>query len=341
MMDSLWTLMQQLDQSRDVDFVAGLMSIHLLLSAAMAAVLTLLLPLNYRRNLLWSFVMLFVISFFTSELGLILLFGAIHLAKWLPAKVEQDLGFEQIELPEFSIYPWHNSTGAGLSGVRERISQQNLNPEVRIQSLMALQQSSTKVATGLIGDLLSDTNDDIRLLAFGMLDQREKRLNQQITALRKQLDALPESSSLSSTVFFEKSNMLQRLGELHWELVYEDLVQGDLRQYSLRKAQAYTEEALVLAKENDPIVLFQLAKILNAAKEYQKALKILRQAMDAGLAKSRAKPYLAEIAFNLRRYDIVHQVLWELKGTALTPRLRPLVDLWTQSHTNSTTGAAS
>jgi tetratricopeptide (TPR) repeat protein len=124
--------------------------------------------------------------------------------------------------------------------------------------------------------------------------------------------------------------LLQKLGELHWELVYEDLVHGDLRQFSLRQAESYTRQSLQEAHSNAPIVLFQLAKILNAAAQYPDALRSLQQAMDAGLSKSRAKPYLAEIAYNLRRYDLVHQVLFEMKGAAVTPRLRPLVDLWSQ-----------
>jgi len=54
--------------------------------------------------------------------------------------------------------------------------------------------------------------------------------------------------------------------------------------------------------------------------------------MNAGLSKSRAKPYLAEIAYNLRRYDLVRQVLCEMKEQVLTPKMRPLVSLW--SHPN-------
>ncbi len=331
LLDTLWLIIQQLDSSRDIAFVAGLMSIHIVLSGLLAALLTLGLPSEYKKSYLWSFVVLFATSVFTSEIGLLFLFIGIQLAKYFPLVSEADHGFESVELPEFSIYPWNASQGSGLSGVRERISQQNLNPEVRIQSLMALQQSSTKVATGLIGDLLSDNNDDIRLLAFGMLDGREKKFNHQITDIRKQLD-LFSSSSLSIDDYHQKSNLLQRLGELHWELVYEDLVQGDLRQFSLRQAESYTREALSLSKEEDAIALFQLAKILNAAGRYPDALRTLQQAMNAGLSKSRAKPYLAEIAYNLRRYDLVRQVLCEMKEQVLTPKMRPLVSLW--SHPN-------
>lgn len=331
MIDSVWAVMQQLDRSRDVDFVAGLMAIHLLISALLALILTVLLPKYYRTDYLWAFVFLFVVSLFTSPIGLLFLFLGIQLARYFPLAQDVDHGFESVALPEYSLYPWNTNQSTGLSGVRERISQQSLNSDVRIQSLMALQQSSTKEATSLIGDLLSDNNDDIRLLAFGMLDGREKKFNHQITDIRKQLD-LFSSSSLSIDDYHQKSNLLQRLGELHWELVYEDLVQGDLRQFSLRQAESYTREALSLSKEEDAIALFQLAKILNAAGRYPDALRTLQQAMNAGLSKSRAKPYLAEIAYNLRRYDLVRQVLCEMKEQVLTPKMRPLVSLW--SHPN-------
>jgi tetratricopeptide (TPR) repeat protein len=327
LLDTLWLIIQQLDSSRDVAFVAGLMSIHIVLSGLLAALFTLGLPSEYKKSYLWSFVLLFATSVFTSEIGLLFLFIGIQLAKYFPLRTETDYGFESVELPEFSIYQWNASQGNGLSGVRERISQQNLNPEVRIQSLMALQQYSSKVATRLIGDLLSDNNDDIRLLAFGILDGREKKFNHQITDISKQLDAF-SSSSLSIDDYHQKSNLLQRLGELYWELVYEDLVQGDLRQFSLRQAERYTREALSLSKEEDAIALFQLAKILNAAGRYPDALRTLQKAMNAGLSKSRAKPYLAEIAYNLRRYDLVRQILCEMKDQVLTPKMRPLVSLW-------------
>lgn len=321
-MDAVWSDLSRrfLAPEVDVELLLAYAGISLLLGSLLAW----LLPERYRRSQVRAVTLLAMMCLFTTPLGGFLLFVAVHLADRLPYPPQEDRGFVQVALPEFSIYPWNTPQLSGLSGVRERIGHTELNTDLRIRSLLALQQASFRVASGILSDLLADRNDDVRLLAFGLIDQREKRLNHQIALMRAQLEL---SANLSDG---ERAVLLQRLGELHWELVYEQLVQGDLKTYSLKQAQTYTQQAL--DRGADPALAhFQLAKILNSAESYPAALRHLQQAMGAGLSKARAKPYLAEIAYNLRRYDLVRQVLSELKGTTLTPKVRPLVDLWSVS----------
>ncbi|MCH9742059.1 MAG: hypothetical protein K0U21_02510 [Proteobacteria bacterium] len=334
MFNATWQFLLQENNVLEHQGLLGFILFHLSVSGLLALLMSFALPHRYQschRGI--RFLFLWMLGIFLSELGLLLAFLMAHLAEYLPNKPEQDLGFLEIDLPEYSIYPWVTVNSSGLSGAKERINKQELPAEVRIKSLMALQQSATSGATNIITELLADTNDDIRLLAFGLLDKREKHINNQIAQLRKQLDAIP-GKVLSLTDYHQKSNVLQRLGELYWALVYENLVQGDLKLFSLARAEDYTRQAMTLDKENNPLALFQLAKILNAAERFEEAFAAFNKAVSFGLSEDRALPYLAELDYNLRQYNKVHEIFAQLgERTVVLPKIRKLASVW---HTQAT-----
>lgn len=329
MFDSAWQFLIQPNNPLEDNGLLGFIVLHLSISGLLALFVTFALPKRYRtEHYAIRFLFLWTLGAFLSEPSLLLVLFIAHLAIYLPHTPDKDFGFVEVALPEYSIYPWVDVSSSGLSGAKERINKQELSAEIRIKSLMALQQSSTVGATNIITELLADTNDDIRLLAFGLLDKREKHINNQIAELRKELDALSDSA-LSFTDYYQKSNILLRLGELYWALVYENLVQGDLRQFSLARAEDYTRQAISLDKESDPISLFQLAKTLNAANRFDEALEAFNHAVSAGLSEDRALPYLAELAYNLRDFKKVHYIFTQLgERVVVLPKIRKLANVW-------------
>mgnify|MGYP003379176219 CR=1 FL=1 len=104
-----------------------------------------------------------------------------------------------------------------------------------MKALLALQHMPARSAN-ILRDTLSDSSDDLRLLAYGMLDSREKQLTHRIqNALQRHADlTTPEERYLPA----------RELAELYWELVYQNLVQGDMRQFALEQVQRYSNEAL-------------------------------------------------------------------------------------------------
>ena len=69
-----------------------------------------------------------------------------------------------------------------------------------------------------------------------MLDSREKQLTHRIQDALQRYEKLPTAE--------ERYVPTRELAELYWELVYQNLVQGDMRQFSLEQVQRYANEAL-------------------------------------------------------------------------------------------------
>ena len=135
---------------------------------------------------------------------------------------------------------------------------------------------------------------DIRLLAYGMLDNLEKNLNGLIHSERQRL----------ATGGNERIAAVRRLSELYWELVYHDLVQGDLRNFALAQSQDYTHEALTNAHD-DTCLHRRLGRLKQMRGYLTGARAAYDQALALGMPQSRITPYLAELAFDVRDFKSV------------------------------------
>ncbi|MFX5801604.1 hypothetical protein ABTE09_21070, partial [Acinetobacter baumannii] len=74
--------------------------------------------------------------------------------------------------------------------------------------------------------------------AYGMLDAAEQRLTRQILQAEDCLRALVDGDPAS------RAAAPERLAQLHWELVYQNLAQGDVRIHTLEQADRHAEAAL-------------------------------------------------------------------------------------------------
>lgn len=203
-------------------------------------------------------------------------------------------------------------------GLRARVTKREVPREKRMQSLAALQHLPTSASTSVLRTLLDDDVEDIRLVAFGMLDKEEKAITEQIHRL------LNQPQATTSTAYLQRN---KRLAELYWELAYSGLVQGELRRYALEHALNHVQLAL---KEDDREagLWFLCARVLNALGRTDEAETHFHTAEKLGIPESRILPYLAEFAFRCGDYARTRQQLAALADTPVTPRLRPVVEFW-------------
>ena len=99
--------------------------------------------------------------------------------------------------------------------------------------MVALQYVSGRTASPLLRTVLSDPSEDLRLLAYGMLDTLEKRVNRSIDA---ELSALRAAQAEEGSAGLGALESAQRLSDLYWELIYQELVQGDLRKHAIKES---------------------------------------------------------------------------------------------------------
>lgn len=299
-------------------FVATV-GMHALACAVLATATHWLLPARYRQPKVLVWLLMFEFAFiapFVGPLGiLIVCHGTLHReTQRLPRANPRTLA-----LLEYNV---QNGTAPRSSqgAIRSRLTA-NVPAPVRLQSLLTLQAVPKRVANPLLEDLLGDDNDDVRLVAFGMLDSEEKKISQHIQRERAHLE-----KSLAPT---QRAACLRHLAELHWELAYSALVQGEMRKYVLGEARRHVEEALAISEERDAGIAFLRARILLAQGETERAEFQFYLAMALGLAEISARPYLAEIAFRRRDMATLRAQMGLLAGRALAPRVQVSVDLWT------------
>jgi tetratricopeptide (TPR) repeat protein len=160
----------------------------------------------------------------------------------------------------------------------------------------------------------------VRLIAFGMLDSEEKKLSVHIQRERANL-ALELSTE-------QRYTCLRHLAELHWELIYASLAQGEVRKHMLGEARSYLDQALSMDLEPESGLMFLKGRILLAQGEIDESQRAIEQSLNLGQPSTSALPYLAEIAFKRREFALVKQLMTQLAELNVASKTRAIVDFW-------------
>jgi hypothetical protein len=276
------------------------------------------MPDKYRYPRFPVTLLLFNFSFFIPVLGLPGVFVAVLISGYRRrSKIEHP--FSRLVLPEFVLSLREPEMKFSQGGIKSRLTHSSIPTPQRLQSLLALQGIPARISSPLLQDMLGDSSDDIRLVAYGLLDSREKKITAQI---HRELVNLRSAESREMQLMG-----LRHLAELYWEMIYAGLAQGDLRIHALNQALTYADSALKLAKQ-DTGLLFLKGRILLESKRYEEAQLILASAMEHGLPESRALPYVVEIAFNRRDYKTVQDLLLRLSVLQVTPIMKNAIQFW-------------
>ena len=300
----------------------GFLAVHGLASVCIAAILAAGLPPTMRRGRPAAVItLLFGFSFFIPILGIVGMIVGAFVSKFLPRLVPE-LPYAEIPPIEFEFPPREirERTKYGQGGLTSRLKDSGVPKETRFKSLLALQGMPPKIANPLLQDMLGDPADEVRLVAYGILDNQEKNLNQHI---HDEIETLRAADSDEMRLM-----SLRRLSELYWELVYGGLVHGDVRDYAMKESERYLEEAMAIAPD-DAGLWFLKGKAL-LAKRDPAAEAALHRAVANGLEESRVLAYLGQIAFERRDYDEVRRIFSSLSESQYAARLRPAVRYWSQ-----------
>ena len=229
-------------------------------------------------------------------------------------EIDNSATYHAIHLPE--IDP-HQRAGAGFrqAGLGAFLANTRAPEATRMRALVSLQNVPGRVASPLLRNVLSDPSEDIRLLAYGMLDNQEKHLNDQIHDERQRLNGTEHNAAN------------RRLADLYWELVYRNLVQGDLRTHALMQSLSHSEETLRVTP-NDSGLYLHLGRLRQMLNEPLAARAAYEKALSLGMPRTRITPYLAELAFDQRDFATTRAAMRELEEWRSLPRLRPIIEFW-------------
>jgi hypothetical protein len=192
------------------------------------------------------------------------------------------------------------------------------DPDRRLQAVYATLKLNDRDAIPLLRMALGDATDDIRLLAYALLDRKEYRLSKHIEQSKRDLEKQETSM---------RKQLCRQIANDYWELAHLGLVQGEARNYVLGMAYKYIELSLICSPQ-DSGLLFQYAQILLRLGKYQEALEEFKKAEMLGMEFICLQTYYAEIAFYTGRYQEVKQLMTAIELPAVYPLLTTAARFW-------------
>ncbi len=322
---ALFWLLADLDYGSDVQLAGGLL-LHAVASLLLAGLVIRWLPpaLAQPRRPLQA--LLAACAYVMPGVGFAaVIAGVLYLR--LHRVSDNAQPFDSVQLPDFDPHQKH-ATGFRVSGLRSFLGNAEASLSSRLGGMVALQYVPGKVASPLLRDLLSDSSEDIRLLAYGMLDAQEKRINQLIHQASQEF-AAERGVAGNATMSLACLQAAERLSDLYWELIYQELALGDLRRYAIAESLRYCD--MVLAERSDNAALnLRRGRLLHELGEAAAAEQAYERARSLGMPATRILPYLAELRFDAGDYPAVRRLIAELGQWGALPRLRPVINYWTQ-----------
>ncbi|BEU97804.1 membrane protein [Acidovorax sp. DW039] len=249
--------------------------------------------------------------------------GTVVLRLYRATRPTED--FHSVHLPEFDLHQRIHG-GFRQTGLRAVLGNSEVPARSRMRAMVALQHMSGRISSPLLRNVLNDSSEDLRLLAYGMLDALERNLSRSID---QELSTLREAEEKEGTNPLGPTGLqaAEKLSALYWELVYQNLAQGDMRSYAINESLRYCEQVLAQQPEHAQHTL-RRGLLLHAQGRMDDAEQAYERALELGLPATRVLPYLAELRFEQRDFTHTRQLMQQLDEWSALPRLRPVIDYW-------------
>ncbi len=303
---ALWLLLTAEDPAGTLALFLALHGVACLLSALAARAR---LPRELGGSPLKALALLAALPLFIPGLGMLgvqlVLVPALQ-----RAGIEEEKPWRATDFPDLPAAPFRVSAqpiyiAVGLAGVLRHVS----DPDLRLKAVMASKQMPDRVAIPLLDIALKDKVDDVRLLAYSMLDGKERVIFDRIKALMQELKELPHE------LLDERALLHLRLAQEYWELAYLGLAQGKVLMHVLGQSEEHLGVALA-ARPGDAGAHLLKGRIHLKRAEVAPAREAFTRAAEAGMPPDVVAPFLAEVAFCERDFDAVRTHLGKLSASA-------------------------
>lgn len=297
----------------------GFLATHMLASGVLASLVLLAMPKKYATPRIPTWLFFFCLSACIPILGVIGILTTMACLPLLPAPGSRQ-HFISLRLPELDPHEHPPGEAFRQAGLRQFLRNDKAPVEQRLRALVGLQNAPVRFASPLLRDLLAASSEDLRLLAYGMLETREKRINAEIHTWRMAWQDATDDNTRHAAA--------KRISALYWEVIYQGLAQGDLRRHAAVESLRFLEEAL---DANDASLQLRHGRLLHELGRSGEAETAYRRAIELGLPAPRVQPYLAEIAFERRDFAEVRRLLSSLNDYPDQRRIGPILDFWCHS----------
>lgn len=293
--------------------------IHALGCIAIALAVWLPLPARYHQANIITLLLLFCLNFFIPLFGILGFLVGVAIA-FYSSRLSARQPFTSVWLPHYERAKTASvNERLRSSQLRSQLVNQDIPTEMKMKALIAINNISPLHASSILRNSLNDPADDLRLLAYGILEKKESRITSRINhAIKKR-----QNASNAATTY--QANKV--LAELYWELDYQGLVQNDMRRHTLEQAQHYVLAALAYPN-HDASLWATSGRIKIKQGHYDEALSDFNNAVKGGFATNRIALYLAELAFFRRDYGEVRSQVQLFGNQSLGQSMMNTVNFW-------------
>jgi len=304
----------------DTTLIASFIGSHLLASAILSWLAWTVIPGKYRYPVYYSYSLFMALIFFIPFFGFFGIASAMVIALRTPRR-KTPRNFRCHDIPPMPEKPGNFmlTTQYSAGGMRA-VLEADTPTDKKIGTVMYTRNLGDKEAVPLLRIALRDQADDVRLLAYSMLDQKETAINLTINEIKEQLELLDHGSPS------QRALLLLQLADHYWELSYLGYSQGELRLFNLERARNHLNHSIEL--DDTPTAQALLGKVEFALGEYTKAQAHFEHASGNGLAPEVFLPYMAEIAYRNHDYDLTHKLICRLPSELSNLRLAQLREYW-------------
>jgi hypothetical protein len=294
------------------------LSTHALSSALLSGGVWLLLPKRYKFPLPWSPLFIFSLAFFVPVLGAVGVAAALFPALYLPRR-QKIKSWDSMTAPELPFRPQERGKALMFNdGGLQDVLRHAPDAEKRLTALFATRRMPAREAIPILKLALRDSSDDVRLLAYSMLDKQESEINLRIETALRQLAAAEGAHRIA---------LHDALARWYWELAYLGLAQGSVLEHVLGQAREHAEQTL--GDATYPYAHVLAGRIALEQARLDAATTHFDDAEAAGVGVLTLAPFRAEIAFIEGRYEDVPRQLATLPTDVLQrPPFAALAKYW-------------
>ena len=296
----------------------GLLILHLMISLAVGLLGKESLPKKYQRLPRMVVLFLVALTMFIPMLGAIGVLSIVLMTNYFLARKEET-AIQELQESRFAGTGQAEMIQYGSGDLKSRFAAPALRTEARLDALGKLQGFETQQITTTVREALQDQADDIRLVAFGILDKKEKAINEKINQELEWFELAVEE--------YDKLTHARQLSYAYWELVYKEVVEGDILTYALERATHFN--AVVLATQPQDAGMWALkGQIALRSHNSEQAREAFTKALEYGIPETRVVPYLAELAFLRKEFSELSNLFRRSQTLSQVAILNPILKYW-------------
>lgn len=301
----------------------ALLGVNALLSLVLATLTQALLPRRLRLHPVRNVLAIAGLGSLLPALGplFLLIVGLVFpLLEKAPARRLPQLLPNPSFASEVSAISGHFGAGGALARLRGMDNRQGA------RALMAIEHRRNALTTRVISQTLGHPDETLRLLAYNLLERREKAIVAQLGRIDARLDTHPTDAVRVA---------LEGV-ELHLEFIYLEIARGSLRQAHLDAAGHLLKRIGEVPHDAPwrPRWLLLRARWLQLRGKTGTEADIgncYRAALAAGAAPARALPWLLEQAWKARDYAAIRQLIGAYPPHPGIPLLGPVAVRWMEA----------